>query len=236
MLLYEYLKTLRGQSLDNKYAVYYERLCLRAAGRASSRREAKVKLGYVEGHHVLPTAFLLGGEKDPENYVFLTAREHFICHLLLTKMAQGRQLTAMLSAFIIMSGRKLYNCNARVYEKLRLAYRDRMAKLKTGRPISEKQRQAYAARKGKPLTEAQQQGYQNRDDDTPARLVYYAQQRGKPKKFEGGHHPNKGKALPEAQRQNISAKLKAFYAKKKREDPTFLERRNRKIGETKRKC
>lgn len=40
--------------------------------------------GYTECHHILPKS--LGGSNDKNNLVNLTAREHFICHLLLTKI------------------------------------------------------------------------------------------------------------------------------------------------------
>lgn len=39
--------------------------------------------GYTECHHILPKS--LGGSNDKSNLINLTAREHFICHLLLTK-------------------------------------------------------------------------------------------------------------------------------------------------------
>lgn len=40
--------------------------------------------GYCENHHILPKS--LGGSDSPENLVKLTAREHFIAHLLLAKI------------------------------------------------------------------------------------------------------------------------------------------------------
>lgn len=40
--------------------------------------------GYTECHHIKPRS--LGGTDTKENLVDLSAREHFICHLLLTKM------------------------------------------------------------------------------------------------------------------------------------------------------
>ena len=40
--------------------------------------------GYTENHHILPRS--LGGSDDKTNLVRLNAREHFICHLLLTKI------------------------------------------------------------------------------------------------------------------------------------------------------
>ncbi len=39
---------------------------------------------YTECHHIFPKS--LGGTDDKQNLVNLLAREHFICHLLLTKM------------------------------------------------------------------------------------------------------------------------------------------------------
>lgn len=40
--------------------------------------------GYSEIHHIIPRC--LGGDDEPENLVTLTAREHFILHLLLVKI------------------------------------------------------------------------------------------------------------------------------------------------------
>lgn len=41
-------------------------------------------IGYTEKHHILPKS--LGGSDNKDNLVALTAKEHFICHLLLTKI------------------------------------------------------------------------------------------------------------------------------------------------------
>lgn len=40
--------------------------------------------GYSENHHIIPKC--LGGSDDKDNLIKLTAREHFIAHLLLTKI------------------------------------------------------------------------------------------------------------------------------------------------------
>lgn len=40
--------------------------------------------GYTEKHHIIPRC--LGGTDDPENLVRLSAREHFIAHVLLVKI------------------------------------------------------------------------------------------------------------------------------------------------------
>jgi hypothetical protein len=43
--------------------------------------------GYFEKHHIIPKC--LGGTNDALNIVCLTAREHFICHILLVKITNG---------------------------------------------------------------------------------------------------------------------------------------------------
>lgn len=58
--------------------------------------------GYTEVHHILPRA--LGGDNSTDNLVRLTAKEHFICHLLLTKIyTTGKEYRKMVCAFIMMS-------------------------------------------------------------------------------------------------------------------------------------
>jgi hypothetical protein len=46
--------------------------------------------GYIEKHHIIPKC--LGGLNKKENLVKLTAREHFICHLLLSKIYGGKMI------------------------------------------------------------------------------------------------------------------------------------------------
>lgn len=62
------------------YALAYQRLIAHAQQRVCVN-------GYVERHHILPKA--LGGSDDSSNLVALTAREHFIAHMLLARMYGG---------------------------------------------------------------------------------------------------------------------------------------------------
>jgi hypothetical protein len=78
--------------IDNKYSRCYMRLMSRAAAR-------KIE-GPFERHHVLPKAF--GGSDEDTNIACLTFREHFIAHLLLTKMVSGRQKRQMFLALAMM--------------------------------------------------------------------------------------------------------------------------------------
>ncbi|MEO6304847.1 MAG: HNH endonuclease signature motif containing protein [Bacteroidia bacterium] len=51
---------------------------------------------YYEKHHILPKC--LGGTNDEKNLVLLTAKEHFIAHLLLTKIYEGKEKAKMIYA------------------------------------------------------------------------------------------------------------------------------------------
>lgn len=82
-------------------------------------------IGYVERHHIIPRS--LGGTDVAENLVRLTAREHFICHMLLVKMQVPNtpNYHKMVNATIIMraSNSKMSRyINNRLYATLREAY------------------------------------------------------------------------------------------------------------------
>jgi len=82
--------------------------------------------GYTEIHHIVPKS--LGGTNDKDNLVNLSAREHFICHLLLTKMYSEGSLNyyKMIKAFMMMLNAKSQNqerfLSSRRYEVLKEAF------------------------------------------------------------------------------------------------------------------
>ena len=105
----KYLGVLEEIALKNKYTKWYIQLC---------RRDPKSS-GYVEEHHILPRSFKLGGLKDPANLVILTAREHYVAHLLLTKMFDGQRQYKMLAAAFMMASRTRM-AGSHTYQRLRL--------------------------------------------------------------------------------------------------------------------
>lgn len=107
--------------IQNKYYNWYYNIINRA--------KSRVFEGYTEKHHIIPKS--LGGLDIDENLVDLTPREHYICHLLLTKMTKGAAYDKMLYAYIIMSGRKLYN--SKQYKLLREEYSEINSKLRSGK-------------------------------------------------------------------------------------------------------
>jgi len=56
--------------------------------------------GKLENHHILPRS--LGGSDNSINLVLLTTKEHFIAHLLLTKIYTGKDKSKMVYAFAKM--------------------------------------------------------------------------------------------------------------------------------------
>lgn len=77
---------------------------------------------YGENHHIIPHAE--GGSDDASNKVNLTAREHYIAHLLLAKIYDD---VPMLRALMMMqcksnSHQRDFKFNSRLYEKMRLKF------------------------------------------------------------------------------------------------------------------
>jgi len=101
----------------NKYTRWYYDIVDRAKERSLST--------YTEKHHIIPKS--LGGNNSVENLVELTAREHFICHWLLTKMVDNKKHKyQMWNAFSCMLYRKnhsqeRYRVSSRVFENIKSA-------------------------------------------------------------------------------------------------------------------
>jgi len=100
--------------LDNKYTRIYYQIIERAKSRTLA--------GYKEKHHIIPKSF--GGSNKKENLVELTAREHFICHWLLTRMTEGLLKGKMIYAVWMLATnnnphQKREKISSRKYEMLK---------------------------------------------------------------------------------------------------------------------
>ena len=102
--------------INNKYKSWYDSIIQKAKVRNLS--------GYKEKHHILPRC--LGGKDTKTNLVKLTAREHFIVHMLLCKFTKGQARIKMLYAFNFMSvvrnKNRDYKINSKIAQKLRLEF------------------------------------------------------------------------------------------------------------------
>ena len=124
----------------------YQRLIAKAKERVCPN-------GYVERHHILPRA--LGGTDDSSNLVALTAREHFVAHVLLAKIHGG----TMWQAVVLMSGGKY--CNSRLFEIARRhASFEREKSIKQKR-IADPSFDAYMHRVRSAATKDRIEGYQS---------------------------------------------------------------------------
>jgi len=131
-----FLNKVKEIALDNKYKKWYLSI-IRAAllrGSGVKRKELVKRFGYVELHHIVPRSFGLCDEKDKENVVFLTAREHFIVHLLMTKMFESKFKNKMVFAFRLLISNNKYQkryFNSRFYHTVK-ADRKRYVRLYKG--------------------------------------------------------------------------------------------------------
>lgn len=119
---------------DSKYTKTYYKIADRAKSRTID--------GYLEKHHIIPRS--LGGSNKKENIVSLTAREHYICHLLLTKMTSGIERQKMTYAAWTMARTRKIKTNSHIYEQLKKkateTLRDTQKGVKRG-PQSEEHKQ-----------------------------------------------------------------------------------------------
>jgi len=124
---------------DNKYTKWYANIIANAKSRHS--------IGYVEKHHIVPRS--VGGSDLESNIVSLTAREHFICHMLLTRITSGHHQVLMrfaLGKFIQTAPGQERSFTSWEYNKIREA----ISQARTGRKHSDDARKKMSdKRKGR---------------------------------------------------------------------------------------
>ena len=124
--------------LTNKYSKTYYSLIEKAVQRGWKKAKGR------ERHHIIPQS--LGGTNQKDNLVYITPREHFICHWLLIKMTEGDERGKMLYALQGMKAENKFQnryhtkITARVYEKYRLEHAENHSKNMKGRPAWNKGR------------------------------------------------------------------------------------------------
>lgn len=95
------------------YEIIYNRIISNALIRGLDKKSLEF---YTESHHIKPKC--LGGSDDKTNLVLLTAREHFIVHMLLVKIYPDEvKLKYPLALF---KKHKTLRINSRLFEALRI--------------------------------------------------------------------------------------------------------------------
>ena len=116
---------------ENKYKKWYDMI-------VENAKHRKLE-GYKERHHIVPKC--MGGSNRSENLVNLTAREHFVCHLLLTKFVSNtfykKKMLNALGKFVQNSSFQNRNLTSKQYDIARTA----ISKANRGRVYSAEVRQ-----------------------------------------------------------------------------------------------
>ena len=147
---------------------------------------------YYERHHIIPRS--MGGADTDDNLVYLTGKEHYIAHLLLTKITEGEAKASMVCAWNFMSnldvkyGKK--HITSRLYSVLREEHAVNHSEINKGKTLSEEtKRKLSEANKGKTLSE-----------ETKRKMS---------EANKGKNNPSYGKKLSEEHRRKISEAKKA---------------------------
>lgn len=124
--------------ISNKYTNLY----LAIIDKAKSENRFKTHNGTLELHHIIPKS--IGGNNDKENLVLLTCKEHFICHILLTKILTGDSHYKMLCAVKRMAGVDRYGVKltSKVYSSIREEHALKAKAKYKGKPRPEHVRKA----------------------------------------------------------------------------------------------
>jgi len=201
--------------IHNKYHKYYFYII-------SSAKERHLD-GYTEKHHIIPRS--LGGNNDKENLVVLTAREHFICHWLLTKMTTGLQKRSMCHAAWNMINQQTkyqqrYKVSSRIYEAIKKANSMALSDANTGKPSKNKGRTLSKEWREK-LSQANLGKKRSAESCTKQSETMTGRKRTQEEcnaisnGLKGRISPTKGMKFSEETRAKMSAARKAVHAAKK---------------------
>lgn len=117
--------------LDNKYSRWYLALINQAQSQSRSRlKKGDLSYIYYENHHIIPRSIFKN-----DNTVLLTPKEHFICHLLLTRMCKSRRdQMRMLNAFQMMANtRNIGRITSAIYQKFKREISQAKSELSRGK-------------------------------------------------------------------------------------------------------
>lgn len=214
--------------------------------------------GYVERHHIKPKSLFPELRNDPDNLVILSAREHFVAHLLLAKMFGGAMMFAAQAMSLngrygsrsyawLREGAAAYMSEARkgsgnpMFGKKQSA--DHVAKcvaIRTGKPsplrgriLPESHRQRIAeAQVGRPSRSHSQATRDKISHAKKGKLIGPNRKRMSEEQRRHLSEIHTGKTMAEDVRQRISASLKGRSKPPRSEDHVRrLAEANRKNGE-----
>lgn len=209
----------------NYNKIYYDII-----DKAKSENRTKDDDVYYELHHIAPRALFPELENCKWNKVLLTAREHFLCHLMLTKLEDPEQRNKMIVAASGMAYRNGLKINSRIYEMLKrehgklMSINNPMRKDETRTKVSMTLKQKYK-NENHPS-----KGYKH-SDETKSKISEAAKGRipwNKGKKYTTG----KKRVQTEETKNKISNGMTEYLKKNKR---TWSNETRRKMSESAKK-
>jgi len=150
----------------------YEKIYNSIVDRAKFENRQKNTGTYYEGHHILPKC--LGGTgkvlewSTHYNIVLLTAREHFICHWLLTRMYP--EISSLRYAFWMMCNKVGGNKDER-YTPSSIAYEEAKQKLSHSEVTKSKLREVRLGKKHRPESIEKMKGKKHSEETRKKRSV-----------------------------------------------------------------
>lgn len=125
----------------------YEKIYNKIIDRAKSENREYGNGVYYEKHHIKPQSLFKELKKDPNNIVLLTAKEHFICHMLLAEIYDCKE---MKYAIWRMCNDGTYKVSAKYYEFVKNLIAQESSLLNKGRKLSQETREKISkANKGR---------------------------------------------------------------------------------------
>lgn len=215
----EYLPAQRNELHWNRYVKFI----LGVSKTAPKERNRKG----LHLHHIIPACFLTEElRKDKENLIYLTARQHYIAHLILWKAIGG----PMAKAFALLSNEK--TLTSRQYEKLieEVSRQNSLNSKGKNNPnygkhwseemkkhLSEKEKGKYIPPETRAKMSESRKGEKNPNygksmsDEQRKKISEY---RTNNPRFSGKNHPMYGRTHSEEVRKKSSERIKAYNARR----------------------
>ncbi len=114
---------------QNKYTKWYNNIVLNAQNRS---KDPSI---YYESHHIVPQC--MGGIET----VLLTAREHFICHMLLTKMTDDRRMKYAAKAMTMHSEKRQLKISSHTYAYVKRIHAESVSERLKDQPKSDEHKE-----------------------------------------------------------------------------------------------
>jgi hypothetical protein len=146
--------------IENKYYRWYFSIIKNAQHKQYNN------LNYTELHHIIPKS--IGGDNSQNNLVNLTAREHFLCHWLLTKFTKNIEKRKMSYALWLMMNmenqyHQRYKVSSKIYSLLKENLALVFSEQQTGRARSEETKQKISKTRKKLISEGKLKVNENKE-------------------------------------------------------------------------